>query len=420
MMDEMVSRGSGSVKVNDIGFEEALSRTLDVLRPLPPVSLSVTEVCGLAAAEYCVADMDCPSVTSALKDGYAVRSADLEGATREFPVRLKRVGEAVAGRKSEAAVVPGGAVKITTGAELPEGADAVIAVEFACEEEGEVLCFRDAGPGRNVQKRGSDVAAGDRIAESGEVLRPARMGLLAAGGVHTLAVHPRPRVAIVAIGDEVVLPGRSLRPGQLYASNLVTLLGWMKHFRFEAESSAVGDDQKEMRVAIEKALADNDTLITSGGVWKSERDLTVKTIREMGGELVFHRVRMGPGKAMALMLVGGKPVFCLPGGPASNEMAFLQIALPGLLRLAGRSPRPFARRRARLLDGLKGEKDWTQFFQGDLGCDGGAWTVSSLKRKSRMRSQAEARAVISIPEGVHQLEAGADISVQVLFDGEDD
>jgi molybdopterin molybdotransferase len=304
---------------------------------------------------------------------------------------------------------------VTTGAELPPGADAVLAVEFTQREGSDLLCLRDAGPGRNVMERGSDVAAGEIIAGRGQLLSPALTGLLAAGGLSSLTVHRPPRVGIVAIGDEVVLPGKELRRGQLYASNVVTLVGWLEHFRLGAEVAAVGDREGDIRATVAKMLEGCDAVLTSGGAWKSDRDLTVKVVKNLGGDLLFHRVRIGPGKAAALALVDRKPVFCLPGGPASNEMAFLQIALPGLLRLAGRNPRPFPIRRARLSEDLAGVTDWTQFFQADIRCDSGEWSVAPIRMKSRLRSQARANALLKLPEGESRIEKGGEVAVEVLF-----
>ncbi|MHC4257531.1 MAG: molybdopterin molybdotransferase MoeA [Planctomycetota bacterium] len=240
---------------------------------------------------------------------------------------------------------------------------------------------------------------------------PAKTGLLAAGGISSVRVHPLPRIGIIAIGDEVVKPGESLKEGQLYASNIVTLVSWLKHFRMTSP------DQKDLLSEAIRNIQENvDVLITSGGAWKSERDLTVKTFQEMGGEIVFHHVRMGPGKAVAVILLKGKAVFCLPGGPPSNEMAFLQIALPSLFHLAGKPAYPFENKTATLTETIKGDKDWTQFLQARLVVNNGQLFVEPLRIKSRLQSQANADALIKIPEGVEGLVKADRIQVQVLFD----
>ncbi len=399
----------------DIGLEEALSRTLERLPPLPPVEIEIDEAVGLAVAENCAAIVDCPSASASTKDGYAVVSQDLENASKDSPVKLKVTGSVFAGSREDVSVVPGTAVKIMTGAKIPQGADAVIASEFTDEKDAGILCYRDAGAGRNILEKGHDVKKGDRIVGFGEILMPAKTGLMAAGGISSVRVHPLPRIGIIAIGDEVVRPGESLKEGQLYASNIVTLVSWLKHFRMESTISIVPDQKKLLQKAVENMLEDIDVLITSGGAWKSERDLTVKTFQEMGGEIVFHHVRMGPGKAAAVILFRGKTVFCLPGGPPSNEMAFLQIALPALFHLAGKPPIPFESKTATLTETIKGDENWTQFFQAKLVDNNGKLFVEPLKIKSRLQSQADADALIKIPEGIELLEKGGQIEIQVLF-----
>jgi molybdopterin molybdotransferase len=399
----------------DVGLEKALSKTLGQLTPLVPVDLPVDEVGGLVAAGNCVAEVNCPSAPTSLKDGYAVVSADLESASEEQPAKLRVCGRIVAGGDIEVAVESGTAVKIMTGARIPRGTDAVIADEFTKERDGSVLCYRDAGPGRNIIEQGHDVMKGKTIASRGEVLTPAKTGLLAAGGISTVRVHPQPLIGIIAIGDEVVSPGKPLMPGQLYASNLVTLLSWLRHFKMKAEVAVVGDQRENLSRTVESMFERVDVLITSGGAWKSDRDLTVKVLKEMGGDIVFHRLRMGPGKAVALILLNNKPVFCLPGGPPSNEIAFLQIALPGLFHLAGKSPVPFEHKTATLTKTVGGEKDWTQLFYATIEENGGQWFVSPLEMKSRLQSQANANALIKVPEGIEQIEQKKQIKVQVLF-----
>jgi len=401
-------------KKYDIGLEEALSMVLGTLKRPSPVDLPVDEVCDLIAGEDLFAAADCPSATSSLKDGYAVVSKDIEGASKDHPVRLRVTGMSAAGDNSSGFVEPGSAIKVLTGARLPQGADAVISIEFTREQANQVLCLKNAEPGRNVLSRGTDVETGGLVVSKGEMLTPALTGLLAAGGVHQVPVFPSPRVAIVATGDEVVAPGGPLKPGQLYASNLVTLNSWLRHFGFPVKSRVVKDDPKEIRRTFTSMLSDADALLTSGGAWKSERDLTVRVLDEMGWELIFHRVRMGPGKAVAMGMLDEKPVFCLPGGPPSNEMAFLQLALPGLFQIAGRSPIPFGIEKVRLASGVGGDFTWTQFYQAILERRGEEWWGVPLKMKSRIQSQARAKALIKVPEGVDRIEAGDMIEVQVL------
>ena len=399
----------------DIGLEEALSRTLDQLIPLSSIDIAIDKAAGLSVAENFVATVNCPSASSSMKDGYAVVSQDLENASQETPVKLKVTGSVFAGSQEDKSVVSGTAVKIMTGAKIPQGANAVIPSEFTDEKDDEILCYRNSGVGRNILRKGHDVKKGDCIALSGEILMPAKTGYMAAGGISSVRVHPLPRVGIIAIGDEVVKPGESLKKGQLYASNIVTLISWLKLFHINTQVSTVPDQTELIRSTIESMLESVDVIITSGGAWKSERDLTVKTFQDMGGEVIFHHVRMGPGKAVAAILLKGKTVFCLPGGPPTNAMAFMQIALPAILHLAGKTPDPFEIKAATLTETLKGDKDWTQFLYARLVRKSGQLFVEPIKIKSRLQSQADADALIKIPEGIELLEKGEQIQIQVLF-----
>lgn len=398
----------------DIGFEEALSLTLERLSSLKAIDIPVDEACGFVVAEDCHAVVDCPSTTTSMKDGYAVISSDVLEASKENPVKLDLLGMVSAGDDSNLIVEHGKTVKVMTGASIPQNADAVVAIEFTSEAGDQGLFFRDAPVGKNILTRGSDVAKGGLIAAQGDILSPPMTGLLAAGGIYSVRGYSRPRVGIISTGNEVVAPGNPIKPGQLYASNLVTLLSWLQHFHMETETAVVPDEKDKIRNTMEGLLKKVDVLLTSGGAWKSERDLTTGVLIEMGGDVVFHRVRLGPGKAAALILVDEKVVFCLPGGPPSNEMAFLQIALPGLLKMAGKYPVPFESRTAVLSAPVGGDITWTQFFQARLEKKDGRLYAHPLKLKSRLQSQATAEALIKVPEGVDQLNKGDEIEVQVL------
>ena len=399
----------------DIGLKEALSLTFGAIRVLKPAPMPVHEVCGLVAAEDLRAVVDCPSATSSLRDGFAVVSSDITQASRENGIPLRISGTLAAGDPTLKTVQPGETVEILTGAVIPKGADAVVSVEFTERRGDKVICFRDAPSGCNLLFQGSDVAKEGLIVKRGQALTPALTGLLAAGGLDRVKVCPHPRVGIVATGDEVIAPGHSLKPGQLYASNMVTLYSWLRYFGMSGETSVVRDHPHELEKTFQKLLSKNDALLTSGGAWKSERDLTTRILDEMGWEMLFHRVRLGPGKAVALGILDGKPIFCLPGGPPSNEMAFLQIALPGLLQMAGKPNAPFPFKKVRLAEEVRGDVTWTQFFQASLEKRGGEWWAIPHHMKSRIQSQARAQALIRIPEGVQCLTPGNIIDVQILF-----
>jgi molybdopterin molybdotransferase len=400
-----------------IGLARARRLVGQRVAPLAPRAAPLERLAGLVAAREARARVRAPSVTASTKDGFAVRGADLAGATAERPVVLAVVGAVAAGEPASAPVGPGQAVRINTGAPLPPGADAVLAGEFARASGAEVACLAPAEPGRNVMPAGSDLSPGDVLVRPGQRLTPAAVGLLAAGGHSGLEAHPLPRVALLATGREVIAPGQPLPSGAVYASNLTALAAWLRLEGMPPAAEVVDDDLGQIREAAGRLLSGHDALLTSGGAWTSGRDLVVAALEGLGWEQVFRRVRMGPGKGVALGLVGGKPVFCLPGGPPSNEMAFLQLGLPGLLALAGRAGPALPLLPARLAEPLAGRADWTQFWHGVLepsGRPGEPPGFRPLPFSGRLRAMAGSQAIACLPEGRAGLAAGSGVDVQIL------
>jgi molybdopterin molybdotransferase len=221
---------------------------------------------------------------------------------------------------------------------------------------------------------------------------------------------------VIGVGDELVAPGCRLDRGQLYASNIVTVGAWLTFFGLSHDMSIVKDNAEAIQKELFGYLPRADVFLTSGGAWGSERDLVVPALRELGWQEIFHRVRMGPGKGISFGLWGDKPVFCLPGGPASNEMAFLQLALPGILRMGGDSRHPLRTVSAKLIEDVQGRnRAWTEFKHATLFQDPeGNVTVRLYRNRSRLQAIAMAHALVCIPEGVDSLNSGEVVPVQVL------
>ena len=253
------------------------------------------------------------------------------------------------------------------------------------------------------------------IIASGSRLIPARVGVLAAAGHSHVPVVRQLRVGIIATGDEVVAPGEALPEGKLYASNLMTLHAWCDHYGMHTGIDIVRDDPGQISSKLRNAASTHDAILTSGGAWKGDRDFVVRVLEQLDWEKVYHRVKIGPGKAVGFGLLKGKPVFILPGGPPSNLMAFLQLALPGLLKLAGHKDPQLPRISVTLMESVTGQIDWTQFIFGCFKERDGNTYFHSLKKVSRLRSMAEAEGIISIPEGVDYIPAGAEVPAQVFM-----
>lgn len=400
-----------------VGYQEAFNLVCSNVQPVGveeiPIGLSV----GRVVAEDLVALVSYPSGDVSLKDGFIVKSEDVAGASVRRPVCLRVTGSVFAGSRFEGEVTPGSAVKVCSGAPIPRGADAVVSSEFCEEVSPEEVCIRAiAEHGRNVLRAGGEIKAGATIVEKGKVLLPGCLGLAAAAGINRVRVYRRPRVAVVGVGDEVVVPGGHLHPGQLYASNLVTMGAWLASFGIPYDTSVVRDNKDAIKQELLNHLPGADAILTSGGAWGSEHDLVVGTLDEMGWQEMFHHVRMGPGKGIAFGLLGGKPVFCLPGGPASNEMAFLQLALPGILRMGGENRHPLQTVSARLTETLQGRhRAWTEFKDATLSCDSeGNYIVKLYRNRSRLQAIANATCLVCIPEGTESLNLGEIVTVQIL------
>jgi molybdopterin molybdotransferase len=403
------------MKKLSLGLEKALNITLEHIKPLVVESIELAESTDHVAASDLYALVDSPSMDSSLKDGYAVLSHEVADATPEMPVRLNLIGDIAAGGAQDIELKPGTTVRVLTGARIPAGADAVVSEEFVKPDGNDVLVMNFAEPGRNIQPRGRDVESRKCIIKHGQQISPGMIGLIAAAGHSMVPVFKTPTVAIIGTGDEIVLPGEPLTEGKLYASNIMTVNAWCKRYRMKTLMTVVHDDFDTLTNTLKTLSADADAVITSGGAWTGDRDLVAQTLEGLGWQQYFHRIRIGPGKAVGFGMLDGKPVFILPGGPSSNLMGFLQIALPGLLALAGHANPNLPRINARLAADLEGrQRDWTDFFFGRLEEVEGFPVFHPLKDSSRLRVIAEAEAIASIPEEQEHLLKGSVISVQLL------
>jgi molybdopterin molybdotransferase len=221
-------------------------------------------------------------------------------------------------------------------------------------------------------------------------------------------------VAVIASGNEVVAPGEPLSDGKLYASNMVEIGSWLAYYGLSYSAELVPDNASKIQSAIASRLPQADVFITSGGAWGSEHDLMLDVVQKMGWQGIYRRVRMGPGKPVAFGLLEHKPFFILPGGPPSNEMAFLQLALPAIMKMKGDVAFSFPIVRAQLAETIRGHKDWTQFIHARLETGAHRLIVKPAKLKSRLVSMARKDALIIIPEGREALTAGDSIDIQLL------
>jgi molybdopterin molybdotransferase len=402
------------MKEQFIGFTKALQLTLDSIAPLELETVSVFNLINRVVASDLFSLVDSPEGHVSLKDGYAVQSADIAQASPDKPVKLRVIGAIAAGGHFDGEITAGSAVRIWSGAGIPAGADAVLSEEFARTSQDGVVVTADAEPGRNILRKGADIQLGQGLVSSGALIsRPTQIGLLAAAGHSQVPVVRLPRVAIIATGDEVVAPGQALGKGKIFASNVVTLAAWCSLQGFSSDVWVVRDEPETIRARLLEAVTAHDAVLTSGGAWQGDRDLVVRLLDQLGWQKVYHWVRMGPGKAVGFGLWQGKPVFCLPGGPPSNQTAFTQLALPGLQKLAGYRRTGLPRVKARLSQSVEGEKDWTQFLEGRFEYADDGVLFRPFKLLSRLQTLAATEGILTIPEGMTKLQAGSIVQVQL-------
>ena len=309
-------------------MEEALRLVLERVRPLPAERVALSEAAGRVLAEPGVAAVDLPPFDSSAMDGFAVRAADTPG---ELPVALR----IAAGRPSPRPLVAGEAMGIATGGAVPEGADAVIPVEYVVEHDNSVAINRPAEPGASVRPQGGDARRGDIVVAAGVRLAPAQLGALAAAGVAEVSCARRPRAAVLTTGSELRSPGEKLEQGQIYEANGVILAAQLASAGADVEQLApAADEPVAHRDALERGL-EADVLVTSGGVSVGPHDLVRSVGAELGIEEVFWRVAVKPGKPLWFGVRGGTLVFGLPGNPVSSLVCFELFVRPAVLALQG-------------------------------------------------------------------------------------
>jgi molybdopterin molybdotransferase len=315
------------------GIDEALDQVLARVRPAPVEEVAIAAAAGRVLAQEARAAVDLPPFDSSAMDGYAVRASDTPG-------RLPIGGQSAAGSPLGRTLHSGEAVVISTGAVVPEGADAVVPVERS-ERDGDVVQLEQVAAGAHVRPRGGDARSGETIGAAGQVLGPTQVGALAAVGLATVVCARRPRVAVLATGSELRAPGESLGPGEIYESNTTLIAAQVTSAGGEPVVLApVADDAAATREALERGL-ESDVLITSGGVSVGPHDLVRRALQELGAVEVFWRVAVKPGKPIAFATCGESLVFGLPGNPVSSLVGFELFVRPALLALQGAArPQP--------------------------------------------------------------------------------
>ena len=400
-----------------LGVDDALEQLLEGLEPFPPVRLPLEEALGLVLAESLVSREIHPAEDTSAMDGYAVQAEDLGEASLESPVRLRLLEDVRAGSPPQFMVDPGTCSRISTGALVPKGADAVEMREYVSLEGDEVLFMRPITPRANIRFAGEHLQVGEQALSAGAVLGPAELGMAAYLGASELLCHPRLSVAILATGSELVGDGGELSRGQIRDSNGISLEAAARNLGCSVVMrQRVADEAEALDQAITEAGSKAQVLLTSGGISAGWHDLVRERIEKSGGVFTFHKLRMRPGKPVAFGKIGSLWVFCLPGNPVSSLVTFEVFVKPALLKLMGRQPE--ARTvQAELSEAVHKKKGFTVFFRVRLETTKyGTKTarLSGPQESHQLKSLVWADGLMKVGEEVETLEAGSQVEVHLF------
>lgn len=394
---------------NSLSFEKARELLLERVHSVGTEILPLEACGGRILAKGVTALRDVPPFDRSPYDGYAFRAADAAGASRETPVTLRVLEEVPAGSLPRFAAAEGAAIRIMTGAPIPEGADAVIMYEKTAFTAETVTLFDPVRPGDNIVRAGEDVLAGETLGSAGGLLDAGTLGTLAAQGIPALEVYRRPRVGVISTGSELIEPGEPPQPGKIYNSNRYTFTALLSEAGCEPVwLGSSGDRTESIAALIRKGEAGCDAVILTGGVSAGDYDLTPAAMEACGAEVLFRRVDMKPGMACCCGLGEGKLLCGLSGNPAAAMTSFWAVVLPALKKLCGRRDCLPGELTVTLLDGFKKKSPVTRLLRGRLTFSQGAaeMTLSPKQGNGVLSSAAGCDVMAVIPAGSGPLPAG--------------
>jgi molybdopterin molybdotransferase len=394
---------------------QARERILDRIAALDTEPVVLTEARGRVLAEEVRSERDVPPFANSAMDGFAIQARDVAQASAARPVRLRVLGEIRAGAAPPAAVQPQTALRIMTGAMIPDGSDAVVRVEDTTEQDGTVEVRVPVESGTSLRGAGSDLRRGDLLATAGRVITPGVIGVLASGGRVAVQCIRRPRVLVLTTGDELREPGEALGPGQITNTNRYTLHAAVHEAGGLVIDAGVAKDERGDLSARLAGAGETDLVVTSGGVSMGGYDL-VRGLLEEREAVTFWQVALRPGKPLMFATVGGVPLIGLPGNPVSSLVAFELFVRPALLKLQGRTDLERPRLTAITEEPLHNPPHLEQYFRGIARHDGARIVVRLTGDQGShvLRSMADANCLVVVPLGTSEVPAGAPVEILPL------
>ena len=388
-----------------ISEEEARSRILEKISPLQERSVPLASALDCFAARDYFAQLPLPAFDNSAMDGYAVVASSCQKGGR-----LRVTGEQPAGPDRKLGLGDGEAIRIFTGAPIPQGADAIVMQEDVTRDGGDITVNVDVEAGEFVRRRGCDLAEGQIILSKGGRISAATVALLASQGFADVIVGGEASAAVISTGDELVTPGEELQAGQIYDSNSVLLNALLRRCGVSATTvEHCHDDRESLGAAIKRGMT-NHVLIISGGVSVGEHDLVKEALRELGATIEIWRVAVKPGKPFLFGNIGECFVFGLPGNPVSAFVTFLQFVRPAVLRMMGATNLDLPQVPAELAGGLTNDGDRPHYIRGKL--EHGKFTPVGRQESHALFGLSQANALLRVPVG-QSLKADDIVHVQI-------
>jgi molybdopterin molybdotransferase len=398
-------------------YEEALSKILNSIEVLPACNVYILDAIGLVSACDIYSSEDIPSFDNSAMDGYAVRADDTYNANKNNPVILNVIDKIPAGYTSDFILSARQAVKILTGAKIPRGADAVVILEDTeAVDDKTIKVFKEVKRGDNIRLKGEDVKSGDLIINSGRVLTPADIGMLASLGIPKIKVIKKPEIAILSTGDEIIDINKKLKEGKVRNSNSYSLYSLVKLCgAIPVLLGIAKDTKKDLKEKIKKALK-YDCLITSGGVSVGEYDFVKDVISEMKGSVDIWQIAIKPGKPFAFGKIKNKAIFGLPGNRVSCMVTFDQFVKPCIYKMMGKT---YRRKiiKAILKDSYNKKIGKREFVRVNVtkSKDGYLAEVTGEQGSGILKSMSLANGYLSLPEETSFVKSGSVVDIE-LFD----
>lgn len=396
-------------------LEEALELILSRGKKIDECEeIALWDVVGRVLAEDVVAQRNQPPFPRSPLDGYAVRSSDIKGASREYPVTLTVITEVDAGHVVQEMVGEGEAIRIMTGAPIPDGADCIIGQEDTDYGESRVNVYEEVEAWQNYCFEGEDYRAGTILLKKGTVLGSAEAGILASLGLTRVCVYRRPRIAVITTGDEILLPGEELLPGKIYDSNLYALVTRLRSWGVEISAKMrVEDDAQKVAELVKKVMTDADLVVTTGGVSVGKKDIMHEVLKILNCEKLFWRIAVKPGMPTLCASCQGKLLVCLSGNPYGAVANLELLIRPLLAEMTGREDLKIQRRRAVCENTFPKKSMVTRYVRAHYS-DGKVRIASGSNASGILSSMCGCNCLIVIPAGTERIEKDDEVEVILL------